>query len=81
MALSQVISLEKNGAKAGSVIEVICDGFDAESMLYFGRSYADSPGVDSLVYFGAKAEVAPGELVKVKVLCAQEYDLMGEMVL
>lgn len=81
MALSQVISLEKNGAKAGSVIEVICDGFDEESMLYFGRSYADSPGVDSLVYFGAKAEVAPGELVKVKVLCAQEYDLMGEMVL
>ena len=60
---------------------MLCDGFDEESMLYYGRSAADSPDVDSLVYFGARAEVSPGDLVRVKVLCAQEYDLMGEMVL
>lgn len=81
MALSQVISLEKNEAKVGTTLDVLCDGFDEESMLYYGRSAADSPGVDSLVYFGARAEVSPGDLVRVKVLCAQEYDLMGEMVL
>lgn len=81
MALSQVISLEKNEAKVGLQLDVICDGFDEETLLYFGRSYADSPSVDSLVYFGAPREVSPGEIVKVKVLCAQEYDLMGEMAL
>ena len=81
MALSQVISLEKNEAKVGSQLDVICDGFDEETLLYFGRSYADSPSVDSLVYFGASREVFPGEIVKVKALCAQEYDLMGEMAL
>lgn len=81
MALAQVISLEKNKSKVGTTLDVLCDGFDEESMLYYGRSAADSPGVDSLVYFGARAEVSPGDLVRVKVLCAQEYDLMGEMVL
>lgn len=81
MALAQVISLEKNKSKVGTTLDVLCDGFDEESMLYYGRSAADSPDVDSLVYFGARAEVSPGDLVRVKVLCAQEYDLMGEMVL
>ena len=78
MQISQQISLEKNEERVGDVIEVVCEGFDRESCLYFGRSYADSIGVDSMVYFGAEREVEIGEFLNVKVLLAQEYDLIGE---
>lgn len=78
MQLAQQISLKKNEERVGSVCEVVCEGFDEENCLYFGRSYADSIGVDSLVYFGAEREVEVGEFLNVKILCAQEYDLIGE---
>lgn len=78
MELSQQISFEKNERRVGEVLEVVCEGFDEENCLYYGRSYADSIGVDSLVYFGAEREVEAGEFLNVKILCAQEYDLIGE---
>lgn len=78
MAIAQEISFEKNSERIGSVLEVLCEGFDEESCLYVGRGYGDSIGVDSLVYFAAKREVNEGEFVNVKILCAQEYDLVGE---
>ena len=78
MEISQTISLEKNEARIGKVYEVLCEGFDEENCLYKGRSYADSIDVDSLVYFGANREVQNGEFVNVRILCAQEYDLIGE---
>ncbi|MBE7026992.1 MAG: 30S ribosomal protein S12 methylthiotransferase RimO [Ruminococcaceae bacterium] len=78
MAIAQAISLEKNEERVGKVYEVLCEGFDEENCLYKGRSYADSIDVDSLVYFGAEREVQNGEFVNVRILCAQEYDLIGE---
>lgn len=78
MELSQQISFEKNEKRVGNVLEVVCEGFDEENCLYYGRSYADSIGVDSLVYFGAEREIEIGEFLNVKILCAQEYDLIGE---
>lgn len=78
MQIAQKISLKKNEHRIGEVLEVLCEGFDNESCLYFGRSYSDSIDVDSLVYFGAKREVEVGEFLNVKILCAQEYDLIGE---
>lgn len=78
MAAAQKISLEKNEERVGKVYEVLCEGFDEENCLYKGRSYADSIDVDSLVFFGAKREVQNGEFVNVRILCAQEYDLIGE---
>lgn len=77
MELQQQISLEKNKAKIGSVIEVLCEGYDEESFMYTGRSYADSIGVDSTVYFAAEDEVEIGSFVMVEILDADEYDLTG----
>ena len=80
MKAAQEISLTINRAKTGSVIEVLCEGYDAENFLYYGRSMADSIDIDGLVYFGADYEVKPGEFVKVKILLAEEYDLTGQIV-
>lgn len=80
MTLQQKISLKKNKSKISSVVEVIAEGYDEDNYMYFGRSRADSIGVDSLVYFAAEDEVLMGEIVKVEILDADEYDLTGRQV-
>ncbi len=80
MALQQGISLEKNKAKIGKVIEVLAEGYDEGNFMYVGRSRGDSIGVDSTVYFAAEDEVEIGSFVKVEILDADEYDLTGKEV-
>lgn len=78
MELQQAVSLEKNKAKIGSTLEVLCEGYDENNFMYYGRSYADSIDVDGTVYFAAEDEVEIGSFVKVEILDADEYDLTGK---
>ena len=80
MTLQQEISLEKNKSKISQVVEVLTEGYDETNYMYFGRSRADSIGVDSLVYFAAEDEVEIGEIVNVEILDADEYDLTGKQI-
>lgn len=68
-----------NESLEGESIEVLCEGFDGQSMQYVGRSFADSPDVDGRVYFTANGAVAPGEFVSVRITGAMDGDLLGEM--
>lgn len=77
MRLQQQISLELNKEKIGSIIEVLVEGYDSESCLFYGRSRADSLDVDGNVFFGTEEEVEPGDIIRVKILDASEYDLTG----
>ena len=54
------------------------DGYDEESFLFYGRSRGDSIDVDGKVYFATEEEVTPGDIIKVKILDADEYDLTGQ---
>lgn len=80
MEIQQGISLEKNKSKIGTVQEVLCEGYDADNFMYFGRSKADSIDVDGKVYFAAEDEVGIGTFVNVEILDADEYDLVGKAV-
>ena len=80
MSLQQSISLELNREKIGKVIDVIVEGYDAENYLFYGRSRGDSIDVDGLVYFGTETEVECGDIIKVKILDASEYDLTGQRI-
>ncbi len=77
MTLQQGISLELNKSKIGSVAEVLVEGYDADNYLFYGRGRGDSIDVDGKIYFGTEKEVAPGDMIKVKILDASEYDLTG----
>lgn len=81
MQLQREISLEKNKARLGTVLEVLCEGYDEENYMYYGRSYADSIDIDSKVYFASEDEVQIGSFVKVEILDCDEYDLTGKEVL
>lgn len=78
MTLQQGISLELNKSKLGKTIEVLVEGYDADSFLFYGRSRGDSIEVDGKVYFATEEEVTPGDIIKVKILDADEYDLTGQ---
>ena len=80
MKIQQQISLEHNREKVGKRMEVLVEGYDEESFLFYGRSYGDSIEVEGLVYFGTEEEVEPGDFVTVEILNADEYDLMGKTV-
>lgn len=78
MTLQQGISLELNKAKLGKTLEVLVEGYDEDNFLFYGRSRGDSIEVDGTVYFATEDEVTPGDIIKVKILDADEYDLTGQ---
>ncbi len=76
MELQQQISLQRNQAQVGRVLDVLVEGEDQE--ICYGRSYRDAPEVDGLVLFPGQVPV--GEMVSVRITGALEYDLEGEPV-
>ena len=74
------ISDERNQKTIGKVINVLCEGYDAVSEAFYGRSEADAPEIDGKVYFKTDEKVYPGTFVKVKVRDVLDYDLIGRMV-
>ena len=61
----------------GKTIDVLCEGFDEESGLFFGRSYADSPDIDGQVFFSGPAR--EGELQKVLIDSTEDGLLYGSV--
>lgn len=80
MTLQQKISRELNEEKIGKTLEVLAEGYDEESFLFYGRSRGDSIEVDGKVYFATEDEINEGDIVKVRILNADEYDIVGEVI-
>ena len=80
MALQQQISKEKNEARVGKIYDVLVEGVSEDGIFYYGRSYAEGPDVDGRIYFTAEVPLRIGDLVKVEILIAEEYDLTGRQI-
>ncbi len=78
MALSQEISRDLLAGKVGREIDVIIDEVDEEGAL--GRSRWDAPEIDGSVFLNGETRVKAGDIVKARVLHADEYDLWAELV-
>ncbi|WP_312628877.1 30S ribosomal protein S12 methylthiotransferase RimO [Scandinavium sp.] len=78
MQLQQQISAERLQEKVGREIMVIVDEVDEEGAI--GRSMADAPEIDGAVYLNGETRVKPGDVLRVKVEHADEYDLWGSRV-
>ena len=68
-----------NEARLGTVMEVLCEGFDPDMGCWVGRTYADSVDVDGHVYFTAGGMVPAGSFVNVRITGTAEGDLTGEI--
>ena len=78
MSLQRIISEEKQKQKEGKVIKVLTEGYDEGNFMYYGRSKADAPEVDTLVYFASEEETEIGSFADVLILDSDEYDLTGK---
>ena len=79
MELQQEISLEKTAGLIGQVMVVMIEGRVDGEDTYVSRTYRDAPGVDGYLFLNTTANLMTGDLVKVRVTDANEYDLIGEM--
>ena len=68
-----------NDAVLGTEREVLCEGFDGQAQMYFGRSYAESPDIDGRIWFDANREVEPGTFVTVRLTGVMDGELTGEL--
>ncbi|WP_337236391.1 30S ribosomal protein S12 methylthiotransferase RimO [Proteus faecis] len=78
MQLQQQISTERLQEKIGKVLLVMIDEVDEEGAI--GRSMADAPEIDGAVYLNEQFDVEPGQIVRVLIEHADEYDLWGTIV-
>ena len=56
-------------------LEVLVEDWDGT--YYYGRTYADSPGIDGTVRFESELDHRPGDFVNVLILGAEDGDLIG----
>ena len=77
MEKQQAISTARLARKVGTRQAVIIDEVDEEGAI--GRSTADAPEIDGMVYLNDETDLAPGDIVEVTITHSDEYDLWGEL--
>ena len=75
MQLQQSISTQKLQNKIGKTLSVLIDEVDEEGAI--GRSMADAPEIDGVVYLNEEKDVKVGDIVQVNIEHSDEYDLWG----
>ena len=73
MQAQQRISAAKLAQKVGREIDVIVDAVERERIV--ARSKADAPEIDGNVFVEPSAAIKVGDIVRVKIDKAGEYDL------
>jgi ribosomal protein S12 methylthiotransferase len=80
MAAQQQVAFEWNDAQIGRQLDVLVDASVAdENNAWVGRSYADAPDVDGLVYVSGE-RLRAGALVRCEVVGRSGYDLVAAAV-
>ena len=78
MQLQQKISLQRLQEKIGTIQSVIIDEIDEEGAI--GRSMADAPDIDGVIYLNGEKRFKPGDIVRVKIEHNDEYDMWGYVI-
>ncbi|MGE0733223.1 MAG: 30S ribosomal protein S12 methylthiotransferase RimO [Alphaproteobacteria bacterium] len=78
MRKQQKISAARLKKKVGRTLDVIVDTVTDKGAI--GRSHADAPEIDGVVHLKRAKHVKPGDIVRVKIDKADEYDLHGAVV-
>ncbi|WP_146739744.1 TRAM domain-containing protein, partial [Hyphomonas pacifica] len=71
------ISADRAAAQVGTVQDVIIDGPGDEPGEMIGRTKADAPEVDAVIYLDNASHLKSGDIVSAQVTDADSYDLYG----
>ncbi len=66
--------------KTGTESEVVCEGYDRLSEMYFGRDASYAPEIDGMIYFTSKKKLHIGDFVKIKFTDCIDNNPLGESV-
>ena len=66
---------EWSKAFVGKTVRVLCEGYDEEQGLQFGRTFADSPDIDGIVFFSG--DCPAGEFAEVEITEVSDGEWFG----
>ena len=75
--IQSAIMDDYNGSMLGKTVEVLVDGYDEELEQFYGRTYADSPEIDSRVWIASADALQEGAFVNVCVDGVVDGELSG----
>jgi len=77
MAVQQEIAFAWNDAQIGRQVDVLIDkAVEEEPGAWIGRSYAEAPDVDGVIYVTGLG-LKPGALVQCEIVARKDYDLIA----
>ena len=79
MKLQQEISIANGKNKIGKEYEVLIESKTFDGKYYVARSYMDVPENDGFVYLKNNCEDLKNKFVKCRIIDANGYDLIGEI--
>ena len=80
MTLQRKIARDANKALVGKEMDVLVEGkSDEHDLVMQGRHAGQAPDIDGSVYLSG-GEATPGEMRRVKITQASDYDLVGELI-
>lgn len=80
MAAQAEISADIMLSKVGREIDVLIDETDTEEGEAIGRSVWDAPEIDGNVFLPNEPGLKLGDMVRARIVDAEDYDLIGELV-
>ena len=86
MQIQQELAADANQRWLGQTLDVLIDEADpSDASVWLGRTPADCPEVDGLVYVhpaaggaGSPAALAPGRMIRARITDTYEYDLVAD---
>ncbi|MFZ4121224.1 MAG: 30S ribosomal protein S12 methylthiotransferase RimO [Caulobacterales bacterium] len=80
MALQTELAHARGDDLIGQTLDVLVDGWNEEDEAYEGRTKADAPDIDGIVYLKSAIALEPGDLVSATVRDAQGHELYADVV-
>lgn len=79
MELQEEIIFDRNEEMKGQELFVFIEGNVSGEHAWVGRTYRDAPDVDGYIFINTDETLLTGDIAKVRVTGAYEYDLIGEL--
>lgn len=77
MNVQKMVSKSLNELKVSKVYDTIIEG--QKGKYFLGRSAEMAPEIDGVIYIDSNKNLSKGDIIKVKIKEALEYDLIGEV--
>ena len=76
--IQYTVTENANKSRIGKIYKTVVDDIDGE--YYIGRSYLDSPEIDSGIIFSSPDKLNIGDFADVRITDYDGYDLIGETI-